>query len=173
MCVCVCVCARVFVFVCVRTCVCVCVCAHVCVCVPICLSAHLCTCLFGANMPNHHPSALSLTSSAVLTNDDAILRFPFAAPHRAEDEYTVQVDDGKSTRAFNFDRVFLHHSTQDEVYEDTGNLIQSAVDGFNVCIFAYGQTGQVFGSADCRVMGKTKAGRGVVVGVVERNNCRW
>lgn len=60
----------------------------------------------------------------------------------ADDEFTVRVGDGKTIREFNFDRVFLDTSTQSDVYEDTGNLIQSAVDGFNVCIFAYGQTGR-------------------------------
>ena len=28
-----------------------------------------------------------------------------------------------------------------QVFEDTRHLVQSAVDGYNVCIFAYGQTG--------------------------------
>ena len=31
--------------------------------------------------------------------------------------------------------------TQDTVFADTKRLVQSAVDGYNVCIFAYGQTG--------------------------------
>ncbi len=30
-------------------------------------------------------------------------------------------------------------SLQDAIFEDTKHLVQSAVDGYNVCIFAYGQ----------------------------------
>merc|ERR1719401_2301857 len=47
-------------------------------------------------------------------------------------------DDGKSN--FCFDAVFTP-GTQDEVFEDCRDLVQSAVDGYNVTIFAYGQTG--------------------------------
>lgn len=36
-------------------------------------------------------------------------------------------------------QVFDPARSQDAVFEDTKHLIQSAVDGFNVCIFAYGQ----------------------------------
>ncbi len=32
-------------------------------------------------------------------------------------------------------------SLMNQVFEDTRHLVQSAVDGYNVCIFAYGQTG--------------------------------
>ena len=39
---------------------------------------------------------------------------------------------------YQFDAVFVLNSTQEEVFEDTKRLIQSAIDGFNVCIFAYG-----------------------------------
>jgi len=44
-------------------------------------------------------------------------------------------------RSFQFDSVFGTNSTQDEVFEDCRDLVQSAVDGYNVTIFAYGQTG--------------------------------
>eukprot|EP00967_Tisochrysis_lutea_P014917 scaffold16813_cov21-Tisochrysis_lutea.AAC.3 len=36
-------------------------------------------------------------------------------------------------------QVFDPCRSQANVFEDTKHLIQSAVDGFNVCIFAYGQ----------------------------------
>ena len=44
-------------------------------------------------------------------------------------------------RLFNFDRVFNGHSSQDEVFEEVSELVQSALDGYKVCLFSYGQTG--------------------------------
>jgi kinesin family protein C1 len=43
--------------------------------------------------------------------------------------------------SFAFDRVFGPQSGQEQVFEEIGELVQSALDGHKVCIFAYGQTG--------------------------------
>ena len=42
---------------------------------------------------------------------------------------------------YKFDRVFGANSTNAEICEETDYLVQSSLDGHNVCIFAYGQTG--------------------------------
>ncbi|KAF1320942.1 Kinesin-like protein, partial [Globisporangium splendens] len=57
------------------------------------------------------------------------------------DEYSLELETPRGPKPFSYDQVFSPASTQDQVFEDTENLLQSALDGFNVCIFAYGQTG--------------------------------
>ena len=43
--------------------------------------------------------------------------------------------------SFTFDRVFDPASQNEHIFEEISQLIQSALDGYNVCIFCYGQTG--------------------------------
>lgn len=45
-------------------------------------------------------------------------------------------------QAFDFDRVFGPEVQQAGVFQDVSQLVTSALDGYNVCIFAYGQTGE-------------------------------
>lgn len=42
---------------------------------------------------------------------------------------------------FEFDRVFMPASRNEEIFGEISQLVQSALDGYNVCIFCYGQTG--------------------------------
>jgi len=62
---------------------------------------------------------------------------------QAVDSMTLKVDDVEKKGAshdFSFDAVFMP-GTQEEVFNEAQDLVQSALDGYNVTIFAYGQTG--------------------------------
>lgn len=52
----------------------------------------------------------------------------------------VKSENQKREHKFNFERVF-ENTSQNEVFNELSQLIQSAIDGKNVCVFAYGQTG--------------------------------
>lgn len=77
---------------------------------------------------------LSFLLNCRCSGSHSVVEFP--------DEVTLALKTHKGpVRSFVYDQCFGPTSTQDQVFEDTENLIQSAFDGFNVCIFAYGQTG--------------------------------
>lgn len=46
-----------------------------------------------------------------------------------------------SKNPFAFDRAFGPESHNGDVFDEISQLVQSALDGYNVCIFCYGQTG--------------------------------
>ncbi|TKY58711.1 Kinesin protein KCA1 [Spatholobus suberectus] len=61
------------------------------------------------------------------------------------DDYTIRVNTGDESlsntkKDFEFDRVYGPHVGQAELFSDVQPLVQSALDGYNVSIFAYGQT---------------------------------
>ncbi|XP_027345620.1 kinesin-like protein KIN-14B isoform X1 [Abrus precatorius] len=61
------------------------------------------------------------------------------------DDYTIRVSTGDESlsnakKDFEFDRVYGPHVGQAELFSDVQPLVQSALDGYNVSIFAYGQT---------------------------------
>jgi kinesin family protein C2/C3 len=74
------------------------------------------------------------------------------------DDTTLRIIPKK--KDFSFNRVFSDTSTQEEVFQDTSDLIQSSLDGFNVCIFAYGQTGS--GKTHTMAGGDTQEMEGLV-----------
>ncbi|CAL5187205.1 unnamed protein product [Lathyrus oleraceus] len=55
-------------------------------------------------------------------------------------ELTV-MSNGSSKKTFKFDAVFGPQVEQADIFEDTIPFATSVLDGYNVCIFAYGQTG--------------------------------
>ncbi|XP_073716988.1 uncharacterized protein [Misgurnus anguillicaudatus] len=57
------------------------------------------------------------------------------------DEYSVILETPRGPREFQFDKIFNSECMQEEIFLESSGLIQCAIDGFNVCIFAYGHTG--------------------------------
>lgn len=57
-----------------------------------------------------------------------------------ETELQIMCSDS-SKKKFNFDHVFGPQDNQEAVFAQTSPIVTSVLDGFNVCIFAYGQTG--------------------------------
>lgn len=60
--------------------------------------------------------------------------------------YSVQnqnklVISGATRKNYHFDRIFDGSSSQDQVFDELQCLVQSAMNGSNVCIMSYGQTG--------------------------------
>jgi len=58
------------------------------------------------------------------------------------DGESLFIKDQKSNDIkFNFDKVFPPSAGQDVVFEEVSDFVQSALDGYHVCLFSYGQTG--------------------------------
>ena len=73
------------------------------------------------------------------------------------------VDNRKGgEHSFKFDKVFPPSSGQENVFDEVSDFVQSALDGYHVCLFSYGQTGS----------GKTHtmqgSGNGAMRGIIPR-----
>ncbi|XP_047342469.1 kinesin-like protein KIN-14Q isoform X1 [Impatiens glandulifera] len=77
-----------------------------------------------------------------LNNDETSSGASTTVDFRAskDGELTVK-SNGLPKKTFKFDRVFGPEANQGDVFADTAPFATSVLDGYNVCIFAYGQTG--------------------------------
>ncbi|RDI79409.1 putative phospholipid-transporting ATPase [Venturia inaequalis] len=86
----------------------------------------------------------------VIGDDDkkpAVINFP--DQNDESKEIIVKGDEKRSAvgnvtaanHAFSFDRVFDPTSNNSDIFDEISQLVQSALDGYNVCVFCYGQTG--------------------------------
>ena len=51
-------------------------------------------------------------------------------------------DERVEDHSFNFDRVFGPSVSQENLFLEVSEFVQSALDGYHVCLFSYGQTGR-------------------------------
>ena len=66
---------------------------------------------------------------------------------QVQDEFTLQLHlkaehlgrTESGLKRYEYDTCFSPEASQEVVYSETKALIQSAFDGYNVCVFAYGQ----------------------------------
>ena len=66
--------------------------------------------------------------------------------------------DKPAEKQFDFTHVYGPKSTQEQVFKDSAELMTSVLDGYNVCIFAYGQSGSGQDAHDGRLEGDARVG---------------
>ncbi|NXG80062.1 KIFC3 protein, partial [Baryphthengus martii] len=59
----------------------------------------------------------------------------------ADDDAVLHLLHKGKQVSFELDKVFPPQASQEEVFQEVRALVTSCIDGYNVCIFAYGQTG--------------------------------
>jgi len=64
----------------------------------------------------------------------------FRYPKNCDKKGIEVLNDNGIPSNFQFDRVFQPNDTQEDVFNEVHGVVQSALDGFSVCVFAYGQT---------------------------------
>lgn len=77
-----------------------------------------------------------LNLEEIAMGDKAAIDFESAR----DGELTIR-SNGHPRKMFKFDAVFGPQADQADVFKDTAPFATSVLDGYNVCIFAYGQTG--------------------------------
>lgn len=81
-----------------------------------------------------------LSGSELQRGDDECVRFPDQFTARLEHQ-SKGISDKLEEKTYEFDHVFspLINGSQDDIFEQTKGLANFAADGYNVCVFAYGQ----------------------------------
>lgn len=77
-----------------------------------------------------------LSDEEILAGASSVVEFDTTR----DNELGIRIN-GSSKKVFKFDRVFTTQDDQVAVFADTAPVVVSVLDGYNVCIFAYGQTG--------------------------------
>lgn len=76
-----------------------------------------------------------------LPNDGAAARQSSIDIMPDGESLTIQGKHAGELHAFKFDKVFAPSTGQDIVFDEVSEFVQSALDGYHVCLFSYGQTG--------------------------------
>jgi len=78
------------------------------------------------------------------------------------DGENLSIESKSKTHDFKFDKIFAPSAGQEPVFDEVSEFVQSALDGYHVCLFSYGQTGS----------GKTHtmqgSGSGAMRGIIPR-----
>lgn len=98
----------------------------------------------GAPWPHGAAASRWSRGASAAVGGTMAVSFPEAgvvAVHGAADEGVHSAAAAATAAAFDFDAVFGPASTQAQLYAEVRELVPSVLDGYDVCIFAYGPTG--------------------------------
>lgn len=86
-------------------------------------------------------SAGSVMSAVACSPDGTSLSIWPPAPRGTKEGHPGMSKREVKPSAFTFDCVFPPRASQADVFGEVSHLVQSALDGYHVCLFSYGQTG--------------------------------
>ncbi|VDD90877.1 unnamed protein product [Enterobius vermicularis] len=93
------------------------------------------------------------------------------------DSGIVIAQTSSGEKKFTCDKVFGECSTQSDLFDEVGPIITSCMDGYNVCIFAYGHTGSgktyTMEGPDCDPGINLRSLKQLFKCTAERDECDW